>query len=43
MSGSALIAVGGEQKIVLQAADVLKITTSANGSVDVIASLLEIS
>jgi hypothetical protein len=43
MSGSALIAVGGDQKIVMQAADVLKITTSANGSVDVIASLLEIS
>ena len=43
LSGSTLVPIGGDQKVVLQAADVLKVTTSANGSVDVIASLLEIS
>ena len=43
LSGSTLIPVGGDQKIVLQAADSIKVTTSANASVDVIASLLEIS
>lgn len=43
MSGSSLVAVGGEQKIVLQDGDALKVTTSSNGSVDVIASLLEIA
>jgi hypothetical protein len=43
LSGSTLVPIGGEQKVVLQAADVLKVTTSANGSLDVIASLLEIA
>ena len=43
LSGSTLVPIGGDQKVVLQAADVLKVTTSANGSVDVIASLLEIA
>lgn len=43
LSGSSLIPVGGDQKIVLQAADAVKITTSANASVDVIVSLLEIT
>jgi hypothetical protein len=43
LTGSTLVPVGGDQKVVLQAADVLKVTTSANGSVDVIASLLEIA
>ena len=43
ITGSTLVPIGGDQKVVLQAADVLKVTTSANGSVDVIASLLEIS
>jgi hypothetical protein len=37
------VPIGGEQKVVLQAADELKITTSANSSLDVIASLLEIA
>jgi hypothetical protein len=37
------VPIGGEQKVVLQAADELKITTSANNSLDVIASLLEIA
>jgi hypothetical protein len=43
LSGSTLVPIGGEQKVVLQAADVLKITTSANGSIDAVASLLEIT
>ena len=43
LTGSTLIPIGGDQKVVLQAADVLKVTTSANGSLDVIASLLEIA
>jgi hypothetical protein len=43
LTGSTLVPIGGEQKVVLQAADELKITTSANSSLDVIASLLEIA
>lgn len=43
VSGSTLVPIGGDQKVVLQAADELKITTSANNAVDAIASLLEIS
>lgn len=43
LTGSTLVPIGGEQKVVLQAADELKINTSANGSLDVIASLLEIA
>jgi len=43
ISGSTLVPIGGDQKVVLQAADVLKVTTSANSSLDVITSLLEIS
>jgi hypothetical protein len=43
LTGSTLVPIGGEQKVVLQAADELKITTSANNSLDVIASLLEIA
>jgi hypothetical protein len=43
LTGSTLVPIGGEQKVVFQAADELKVTTSANASVDVIASLLEIS
>jgi len=43
LTGSTLVPIGGEQKVVLQAADELKIDTSANGSLDVIASLLEIT
>ena len=43
LTGSTLVPIGGDQKVVLQAADVLKVTTSANSSVDVIASLLEIA
>ena len=43
ITGSTLVPIGGDQKVVLQAADVLKVTVSANGSVDVITSLLEIA
>lgn len=43
LTGSTLVPIGGEQKVVLQASDELKITSSANASVDVIASLLEIT
>jgi|TARA_Y100000004_G_C8817300_1_gene370316 tryptophanyl-tRNA synthetase len=43
LTGSTLVPVGGEQKLVLEAADELKITVSANASVDVVASLLEIT
>jgi len=42
-TGSSLVPVGGDQKVVLQAADVLKITCSANSSIDAIVSLLEIA
>ena len=42
-AGSSFVPVGGEQKVVLQAADVLKVTVSAATSLDVIASLLEIA
>lgn len=43
LTGSTLVPIGGDQKVVLQAADVLKVTTSANGSLDIIVSLLEIA
>lgn len=43
LTGSTLVPIGGDQKVVLQASDGLKITTSANGSLDVIASLLEVT
>lgn len=39
--GGALVAVGGDQKLVLEAADVLKVTS--NVTVDVTVSVLEIS
>lgn len=43
LTGSTLVPIGGDQKVVLQPSDELKVTVSANSSVDVIASLLEIS
>jgi hypothetical protein len=43
LPGSTLIPIGGEQKLVMNAADQLKITVSANASVDVVVSVLEIS
>lgn len=41
--GGSLVAVGGDMKVVMQAADVLKVVSSAASSADVIASLLEIA
>jgi len=43
LTGSTLVPIGGEQKVVLQAADSIKVTASANGSLDCVASLLEIA
>ena len=43
ITGSTLVPIGGDQKVVLQAADELKITVSANNAADAIASLLEIA
>lgn len=39
--GGALVPVGGEQKLVLQAADVLKVLSSAATSIDATVSYLE--
>jgi hypothetical protein len=41
--GSSLITIGGEQKLVMRANDVLKVSTSNASSADVILSLLEIT
>lgn len=41
--GGSLVPVGGDQKLVLEAADVLKVVSSTASSADVICSLLEIS
>ena len=41
--GGALVIVGGDQKVVLEVGDVLKVVTSAASSADVFASLLEIT
>lgn len=41
--GGSLVIVGGDQKVVLEAADALKVVTSAASSADVVCSLLEIS
>jgi hypothetical protein len=41
--GSALVAVGGDQKIVMNASDVLKVTASQASAADVTMSILEIS
>lgn len=41
--GGALVPVGGDQKVVLEAADSIKISSSAASSVDVIVSALEIT
>ena len=40
-AGGALVPIGGEQKIVLEAADALKVTSSASASLDVTVSVLE--
>lgn len=41
--GGALVVVGGDQKTVLEAADILLVVTSAATSADVVCSLLEIA
>jgi len=41
--GSSLVVVGGDQKVVLEASDVLKVTSSAATSADVALSILEIT
>ena len=41
--GGSLVIVGGDQKVVLEATDVLKVVTSAAASADVVCSLLEIA
>jgi hypothetical protein len=41
--GNSLITIGGEQKLVMRANDVLKVSTSNASAADVIVSLLEIT
>ena len=41
--GSSLIVVGGEQKVVMEPGDTLKVTSNVLASADAIASLLEIT
>lgn len=41
--GSALVPVGGDQKLVLEASDFLRVQSDTNSSIDVIISVLEIS
>ena len=43
LSGSTLVPIGGEQKLVLEAADQLRANSSTNNTIDISASLLEIS
>lgn len=42
-TGGALVPVGGDQKLVLEAGDYLQVQTSAANSADVIVSVLEIT
>ena len=42
-SGGSLVVVGGDQKVVMQTGDSVKVTSSAASSCDVIISLLEIT
>ena len=42
-TGGALVPVGGDQKVVLEATDYLQVQTSATDSADVIVSVLEIT
>jgi hypothetical protein len=41
--GGSLVIIGGDQKVVLESADVLAVVTSAAAAADAICSLLEIS
>jgi len=40
-AGGALVPIGGDQKVVLEASDIIKVTSSAASSADVIVSVLE--
>ena len=42
-AGGALVAIGGNQKLVMETGDSIKISSSANTSVDAILSVLEIT
>lgn len=42
-TGSSLVAIGGDQKIVMNASDVLKVTASQASAADVTLSILEIT
>ena len=39
--GGAVVPIGGDQKVVLEAADILKVTSSASSSADALVSVLE--
>jgi len=41
--GNSLITIGGEQKLVMEANDIIKVSTSNASAADVILSLLEIT
>ena len=41
--GGALVPIGGDQKVVLEAADILKVASDTASSADVLLSVLEIS
>jgi hypothetical protein len=42
-AGGSLVPVGGDQKVVVEASDVIQVQSSASSSLDVIVSVLEIS
>ena len=42
-TGGALVPIGGDQKLVLEAGDYMQVQTSATNSADVIVSVLEIT
>jgi hypothetical protein len=42
-AGGALVPIGGDQKVVVEASDVIQVQSSASSSLDVIVSVLEIS
>lgn len=42
-AGGALVPIGGDQKVVLEAADAMKVVTNTASSADVVLSILEIT
>jgi len=42
-SGSTVVLVGGDQKVVMEENDLIKVKSTASGSVDVVMSILEIT